>query len=197
MTQVTLTLTKGERVDLTKTNPGLKKAAIGLGWDPRDNGHPFDLDSFALGLTNKKLVDAPGHICYFGSPKVNGKPTVLSGGIEHSGDNLTGVGAGDDETIIVDFSKLPVGVDEIIICVNIYQAPTRGNQNFGMVNNAFIRVYDYETKQEILKFDLTEDYSAFNGMVMGKLYLKDGEWKFQAIGEGKNGDINQIASAYV
>lgn len=189
---VTLNLTKGERVDLTKTNPQLKVAAIGLGWDVRSGGGAeFDLDAFALGLTGKKLVDAPGHICYFGNKK------VMNGSIEHSGDNLTGAGAGDDETIKVDFSKLPAGVDEVVVCVNIFQALSRGNQNFGQVNNAFIRIYDWETKAEILKYDLSEDYSAFNGMVMGKLYLNNGEWKFQAVGEGKNGDINVIAGTFV
>lgn len=189
---VTLNLTKGERVDLTKTNPQLKIAAIGLGWDVRSGaGADFDLDAFALGLTGKKLVNAPGHICYFGNK------SILDRSIEHSGDNLTGAGAGDDETIKVDFSKIPAGVDEIIVCVNIYQAESRGRQNFGQVQNAFIRVYDFETKAEILKYDLSEDYSAFNGMVMGKLYLNNGEWKFQAIGEGKNGDINVIASAFI
>jgi len=200
MTQVnvSLNLTKGERVDLTKSNPGLKIAAIGLGWDVNSaaGGNAYDLDGFALGLTGGKLADATGHICYFGSPKTDNKPSILAGAITHSGDNLTGTGDGDDETILVDFAKLAAGVDQIIICVNIYQAKDRGNQNFGQVNNAFVRVYDWETKAEIMKFDLSEDYSAFNGMVMGKLYLKDGEWKFQAVGEGKNGNINEIAAQY-
>lgn len=194
----TVNLVKGERLDLTKTNPGLKVAAIGLGWDPQSNGHPFDLDSFALALEGGKLKgNLPDNILYFGSPKVNGQPTQLAGALVHSGDNLTGQGAGDDETILVDFSKLPSNITEVVICVNIYQAASRGNQNFGMVNNAFIRVYDNDTKTDILKYDLTEDYSAVNGMVMGKLYLKDGEWKFQAVGTGLNGDINQIAQTFV
>lgn len=194
----TLNLQKGQRVDLTKSNPGLKVAAIGLGWDPRDNGHPFDLDAFALALESGKLKgNLPDNILFFNSPKVDGKPSLLSGALVHSGDNLTGAGAGDDETILVDFAKLPAAITEIVVCVNIYQAASRGNQNFGMVDNAFIRVYDNDTKAEILKYDLTEDFSVANGMVMGKLYLKDGEWRFQAVGEPKNGDINQIAQTFV
>lgn len=194
---MSLDLTKGQRLDLTKTNPGLKIVAFGLGWDPKDNGHPFDLDSFALALKGGKLKgELPDNILYFNSPKKNNFPTLLDGALVHSGDNLTGVGAGDDETITVDLSKLPADVDEVVICVNIYQAPSRGNQNFGMVDNAFVRVYDGDSKNELCKFDLTEDYSAFNAMVMGKMYLKDGEWKFQAIGTGKNGDIVAVATGF-
>lgn len=192
-----LNLTKGERVDLTKTNPGLKIAAIGLGWDANaGTSSAFDLDAFAIGLSGGKVAKPlPESVLYFGSPKVAGKLAILNEGLVHSGDNLTGVGSGDDETILVDFSKLPSNVDEVLICVNVYDAASR-RQNFGMVNNAFIRAYDFETKNEILKFDLTEDYSSFSGMIMGKLYMKDGEWKFQAVGQGANGDINQIAGQY-
>lgn len=193
----TVNLEKGQRVDITKTNPGLKVAAIGLGWDVKAGaGDAFDLDAFGLALQGKKLKELPAHILYFGSPKTANKPQILGGALTHSGDNLTGAGEGDDETILVDFSKLPATVDEIIVCVNIYKAASRNNQNFGQVNNAFVRIYDFDSKAEILKFDLSEDYSAFNGMVMGKLYLKDGEWKFQAVGEGKNGDINEIAQLF-
>ena len=116
-------------------------------------------------------------------------------GVKHYGDNLTGAGDGDDETIGITLSALPDNADEVLVAVNIYQASER-HQNFGQVNNAFIRVYDAESKKELVKYDLTEDYSAFNALVMGKLYKKDGEWKFQAIGEGKNGTIADIAAAY-
>lgn len=193
----TLNLTKGQRLDLTKTNPGLKIAAVGLGWDVKHgSGDDFDLDAFAMALESGKIKSAPADVLFFNSPKVSGKPTLFAGGLVHSGDNLTGAGDGDDETILVDFSKIPSNITEVIIAVNIYEAPAR-HQNFGMIENAFIRIYDFDTKQELCKYDLTEDYSANNGLVMGKLYLKDGEWKFQAIGEGKNGTITEIAQTFM
>lgn len=186
MSDQIVSLEKGERVDLTKTNPGLKVAHVGLGWDVNQaGGAAFDLDAFALILKDGKLFGGKDAIVYF-SHKV-------ASGLEHMGDNLTGVGDGDDETIKVKLADVPG--DEVMICVNIYQAVQR-NQNFGQVKNAFIRVYDADTNQELLKFDLSEDYSKFNAMVMGKLYKKDGEWKFQAVGTGANGDINQIAQPY-
>lgn len=188
-------LSKGQRLDLTKTNPGLKIAAIGLGWDIASSGGDFDLDAFALALENGKIKSAPKDILYFNSPKIDSKPTLFGGGLIHSGDNLTGAGDGDDETMLCEFGKLPSEVTEIIICVNIYEAIAR-RQNFGQVNNAFIRVYDFDTKAEICKYDLSEDYSAFNAMVMGKLYLKDSEWKFQAIGTGDNGTIIDVAKKF-
>ena len=186
----TINLVKGEKVDITKTNPGLKVAAIGLGWDTSGSSSTFDLDAFCLALTAGKLKDAPGHILYFGNLN------VLGGALHHTGDNLTGAGDGDDETMTVNFSKLPAEIDQVIICANIYQAAQK-RQNFGMVNNAFVRIYDFDTKAEIAKFDLSEDASAKSGMVFGKLYLHQGEWKFQAIGETKDGDINQIAAQFV
>ncbi len=183
----TLNLTKGERVDLTKTNPELSVAHVGLGWDTNSgSGAAYDLDAFALVLTNGKLKD-DASIIFF-----NRKTGM---GLEHMGDNLTGVGDGDDETIKVKLSEVPADANEIMIGVNIYQAPER-KQNFGMVNNAFIRIYDAATNKEILKFDLSENYSAFNGMIMGKLYRNEGQWKFQAVGDGKNGTIAEIAYAY-
>lgn len=183
----TINLTKGERVDLTKTNPNLKIAHVGLGWDVNQgNGAAFDLDAFALILAGGKLI-SNNHIVYFNNKQ--------AGGLQHMGDNLTGVGDGDDETIKINLQSLDATADEIIIAVNIYEANTR-KQNFGMANNAFIRIYNAETNQEIIKFDLTENYSAFNGMLMGKLYKKDGEWKFQAMAEGKNGNIVEIATPY-
>ncbi len=189
MSETTVNLTKGERVDLTKTNPGLKVAHVGMGWDVNQgNGPAFDLDVFALVLkTGSKLLGGGDDIIYF-----NHK---TGSGIEHMGDNLTGVGDGDDETMKIKLANVPAAAEEILLCVNIYQATDR-KQNFGMVNNAFIRIYDGETTTEILKFDLTENYSAFTGMVMGKLYRNSGEWKFQAIGEGKNGSITDIANPY-
>ncbi len=184
----TLNMTKGERVDLTKGNPGLKVVKVGLGWDVNaGNGDAFDLDAFAIPLTSGKLADIR-KIVYFNN--------LTGPGIGHSGDNLTGVGDGDDETITVKLAEVEANVDEIVIAINIFDAVNR-KQNFGMVNKAFIRLYNGENPtEELKKFDLSEDYSAFNAMLMGKLYKKDGEWKFQAIGEGKNGNINALADLF-
>jgi tellurium resistance protein TerD len=143
------------------------------------------LDAFAFSLNGGKLVDGKKSILFFGNKKCTG--------MEQGGDNLTGVGDGDDETIKVDLSQLPG--DELLVGVNIYQAESK-RQNFGQVNNAFVRLYDAETNTELMKYDLTEDYSKFTAVVVGKLYKKDGEWKFQALGEGKNGDINALAAPY-
>lgn len=179
-------LEKGQRVDLTKTNPGLNKVNVGLGWDIAGfNAASYDLDAFSFSLNGGKLVDGKKSILFFGNKKCTG--------MEHGGDNLTGQGDGDDETIKVDLSQLPG--DELLIGVNIYQAESK-RQNFGQVNNAFVRLYDAETNTELMKYDLTEDYSKFTAIVVGKLYKKDGEWKFQALGEGKNGDINTLAAPY-
>lgn len=186
--ETVVNLSKGERVDLTKTNPGLKKVNVGLGWDVAGaNAASYDLDAFAISLNGGKLVDGSKSILFFGNKKC--------AGMEHGGDNLTGVGDGDDETIKIDLAALPG--DECLIGVNIYDAVNKGNQTFGQVNNAFGRLYDAETGAELMKYDLSEDYSKYNAIIVGKLYKKDGEWKFQAIGEGKNGNINELAQPYV
>lgn len=186
-TTMALNLVKDQRVDLTKTNPNLTVAHVGLGWDVNaGNSGTFDLDVFAMLLTGGKTADK-SKVVFF-----NNK---VQPGVTHLGDNLTGAGDGDDETIKVEFSKLDPSIDEILVCVNIFEADSK-RQNFGMVNNAFIRVYDGATNGEILKFDLTEDYSGFSGVVMGKLYKHTGEWKFQATGVGVNGNITQIAAPY-
>jgi len=173
-------LVKGQNVSLTKDNPSLTEIGIGLGWDVNSgNGDKFDLDASAFILKNDKLHNGGASIVFF-----NNKTQP---GITHEGDNLTGDGDGDDETINVVFSALPADVDKIQIVVNIFDAQNR-RQNFGMVKNAFVRVYDKTTKNELAKYDLSEDYSANNAVVFGELYKKDNEWKFKAIGEGKNGD---------
>lgn len=185
--ETALSLVKGQKVDLTKTHPGLKKVNAGLGWDVNSgSGDAFDLDAFALALVGGKLTSS-ANVIYF-----NNK---AGAGITHSGDNLTGAGDGDDETIFIDLTQIPSEVDEVLLCVNIYEASSR-RQNFGQVKNSFVRLYDAETQKDLVRYDLNEDYSAFSGIVMGKLYRKDGEWKFQAVGEGRNGDINTFASSF-
>jgi tellurium resistance protein TerD len=192
-----LNLTKGEKIDLTKSNPGLVAFCFGLGWDTnKGTAGAFDLDAFALCLDeNKKLIEGGKGVVYF--------KQLSSLGVSHSGDNLTGDGDGDDEAITLDISKVDPRVKEVLLCVNIYDAANR-RQNFGMVNNAYVRVCDKQngttlkdpTSQKELRFDLSEDYSAFNGMIMAKAYLRNGEWKLEAVGEGKNGGIDAIATGY-
>lgn len=179
-----LNLTKGEKVDLTKTNPGLKTVHVGCGWDASAAGAAADIDAFALLVWDQKTQKT----VFFNNKTEKG--------VEHMGDNLTGAGDGDDETIKINLEQLAPEVEEIVIGANLFQARERGNQNFGQVKKAFIRVYDPSNNQELIKFDLNEDQSTSSGMLLGKLYRKDGEWKFQALAITSNGDINQIASAY-
>jgi tellurium resistance protein TerD len=198
-----VSLNKGEKVDLTKGNPGLSAVVIGLGWDintSKSGGDAFDLDAFALAL-NEQEKTAADRILFFGSPKTgnpaNPKETaILDKSLIHTGDNLTGEGDGDDEQIIIDLSKVPADVNSVLVGVSIYQAAQR-KQNFGMVKNAFIRAVDKASNSEMLKFDLSEDSSKYNTMVLGKVYRHNGEWKFQAVGEGFDGDINTVASKYL
>ncbi|AEP85207.1 TerD family protein [Bacillus spizizenii] len=184
-------LSKGQRIDLTKTNPGLAKAVIGLGWDTNkySGGHDFDLDASAF------LVDAHDNC-------VNDLDFVFynnlehpSGGVIHTGDNRTGEGDGDDEQIIVDFSKIPAHIEKIGITVTIHDAEAR-SQNFGQVSNAFVRVVDEETQNELLRFDLGEDFSIETAVVVCELYRHGGEWKFNAIGSGFSGGLAALCRNY-
>lgn len=187
MQETTLNITKGAKVDLTKTNPGLKIAHVGLGWDINSgNAGSFDLDVFALCLIGGKLTKN-SDVIYFSN-----KTGV---GVTHMGDNLTGAGDGDDETLKFDLNAIPADVNEILIAVNIYDADSR-RQNFGHVRNAYARVYDADTNQEIVRYDLSEDFSSNTGVIVGKIYRHNAEWKFQAEGTGKNGNINQISDGY-
>lgn len=176
-----LDLTKGARIDLTKGNAGLKRIAVGLGWDAKAGGFfgiggsSIDLDAsvFIVNSNGKLVRDG---VVYFGD-KDYGRGVVT-----HSGDNLTGVGAGDDETILIDLTRVPAEVDKFVFAINIYDCRSR-NQHFGQVKNAFIRVYDADTKVELCKFNLTDDYKGYTGLYPGEVYLHNGEWKFKALGE--------------
>jgi tellurium resistance protein TerD len=185
-----LNLTKGERVDITKNNPGMTKLVIGGGWDINKaaSGKSFDLDLSAFLLTNGKLAGNQD-IVYFGAKK------HASGSVELDKDNLTGEGAGDDEKIFVDLLKVPSTINEIVFAINIYKADEKG-QNFGMVSNSFIRVVNAADNAQLAKYDPSEDFSTFTSLIAGKLYSKDGEWKFQAIGEGAKGTIADIAKKF-
>jgi tellurium resistance protein TerD len=186
-----INLSKGAKVDLTKTNPGVKAFQVGLGWNPNSaaNAQPFDIDvsAFVLGENGKLISDK--HFIFYNNLKSE------NGLIEHTGDNRTGEGEGDDESLIVDFSKATGDEKSIVFVTSIHDAAAK-NQNFGQISGSFIRVLDKATGSEILKFDLNEDYSSETAMVFGKLYSRDGEWKFEAIGEGKKEGLQFYLDTY-
>jgi tellurium resistance protein TerD len=179
-----LNLEKGERLDLTKDRPGLKRIAVACGWDAKKAGFfggganvDCDLSAFILDANGKLVRDG---VVYFGDRD------YARGAIKHSGDNLTGAGDGDDETVWVDLKSLPSEVAKVMFAINIYDCRSRG-QHFGLVKNAFIRVYDADNKtDELCRFNLTENFSGFTGLYPGSVYLNNGEWKFQALGEASN-----------
>ncbi|MDE6520800.1 MAG: TerD family protein [Ruminococcus sp.] len=184
-------LTKGQKVDLTKTNPGLKKIIVGLGWDVNkyDGGSDFDLDAAAfLTKENGKVGDDSDFIFYSNT-------THASGSVIHTGDNLTGVGDGDDEQIKVDLESVPAEISKIDFTVTIYDADTR-HQNFGQVSNAYIRVMNEATGEELIRYDLGEDYSIETAIIVGELYRNGTEWKFNAIGSGFQGGLKALCQNF-
>ena len=185
-----INLQKGQKVELKKSDgSSLKRVVVGLGWDMAVSGRAIDCDASAFACKNGKLTDK-NDIVYFGHL------THKSGSIVHTGDNLTGAGEGDDEQIIVDFSKLPSDYDKIVFVVNIYQAVAR-KQNFGMIENAFIRIVDAESNTELCKYNLSENYDGMTAMIFGEIYLRNGQWKFNAIGQGtKDTDISELAARF-
>ncbi|MBS5144759.1 MAG: TerD family protein [Butyricicoccus pullicaecorum] len=184
-------LQKGQKVSLTKGNPGLTKVVVGVGWDINqyDTGASFDLDSSAFLLKADGKVSASEDFVFYGNLK------HPSGAVEHMGDNLTGAGEGDDEQMRIDLSKVPESIEKIAFTVTIYDAETR-NQNFGQVNNAFVRIYNEETGEEMMRYDLGEDFSIETAAVFGELYRNNGEWKFNAIGSGFYGGLAALCANY-
>lgn len=186
-----VSLSKGQKVDLTKGNPGLVKVIVGLGWDTNkySGGFDFDLDAsaFLVGTNGKVASDAD--FIFYNNLK------HPSGGVIHTGDNRTGDGDGDDEEIIIDFSKLPAVVDKVGISVTIFDAIKRG-QNFGQVSNAYVRIVDAATRVEVLRYDLAEDFSIETAIVVCELYRYSGEWKFSAIGSGWQGGLEALCKNY-
>ncbi len=185
-----ISLSKGQKVDLTKTNPGLTKVQIGLGWDVNkyDGGSAFDLDAAAFLLNSNEKVRDQGDFIFYGNL------SHASGAVVHAGDNLTGGGDGDDEQIMIDLSKVPADVQKIDFTVTIYQAEER-RQNFGQVSNAYIRVMDDSCK-ELIRYDLGEDFSIETAVVVGELYRNGSEWKFNAIGSGFQGGLKALCANY-
>lgn len=186
-----INLQKGQKVDLTKGNPGLKKLLVGLGWDVNhyDGGADFDLDAAAFMLAENGKVPTQDEFVFYGNL------THKSEAVTHMGDNLTGEGEGDDEQIKVDLTKIPANVTKIAFTVTIYEAETR-HQNFGQVSNSFIRIVDEMTNQEILRYDLGEDFSIETAIVVGELYKYGSEWKFNAIGSGFQGGLAALCANY-
>lgn len=186
-----INLSKGQKVDLTKGNPGLKKIMVGLGWDVNafDSGYDFDLDAAAFMTGDNGKCPTEKEFVFYGNLEHS------SGAVKHMGDNLTGAGDGDDEQIQVDLSLIPSNVSKIAFTVTIYDAEAR-RQNFGQVSNAFIRIVDEATGQELIRYDLGEDFSIETAVVVGELYRNNGEWKFNAIGSGFQGGLAALCAHY-
>lgn len=184
-------LRKGQKVSLSKGNPGLRNVGVGLGWDINrfDTGSDFDLDASAF------LVDQSGRVTRQDDFVFYGNATHPSNSVRYMGDNTSGVGDGDDETIKVDLSLIPSNIVKIIFTVTIYDAETR-RQNFGQVENAFIRVYNDDNGEELVRYDLTEDFSIETAVVLGELYKHGDEWKFNAIGSGYQGGLAALCANY-
>lgn len=209
---MTINLQKGQKIDLTKDGApggaGLSRVMVGLGWDEAQRGGGF-LSGLLGGGSSGQDIDCDASVILCGS---NGKvvsTTVKeslvfygnlrhsSGAIVHQGDNLTGAGEGDDEQIMVDLSAIPSYIDKLVFIVNIYDANVRG-QHFGMIQNCFIRLVDMSNNRELCRFNLSENYNGMTGMIVGEIYRKNGEWKFNAIGQpvASASRVTDIVEAY-
>ncbi len=186
-----VSLRKGQKVDLTKGRPSLKKVLIGLGWDTNkyDGGFDLDLDAAAFLLGEGGKVTSDDDFVFYNNLKHK------RGSVEHMGDNLTGAGEGDDEEIKIDLEKVPAQFQKIDFTVTIYDADVR-KQTFGQVSNAYIRVVDDMTGEELIRYDLGEDFSVETAVVVGEIYRHNGEWKFNAIGSGWSGGLAALGRNY-
>jgi tellurium resistance protein TerD len=182
-----ISLEKGQKVDLTKGNANLVKIVIGLGWDTNryDGAHDFDLDAaaFLVGVSGK--VNKDEDFVFYNNLKHESDSVI------HQGDNLTGEGEGDDEQIFVDLSKVPSNVQKIAFTVTIHDAEAR-RQNFGQVSNAFIRIFNDDNQEELIRYDLGEEFSVETAVVVGELYRLGHDWKFSAIGSGFKGGLRAL-----
>ncbi|MBM7654832.1 TerD family protein [Neobacillus cucumis] len=186
-----VSLSKGQKVDLTKTNPGLTSVVVGLGWDTNkyDGGNDFDLDSsvFLLG-ENGKVTNEADFVFY-------NNPQGANGAVVHTGDNRTGAGDGDDEQVKINLSDVPANIQRIAFTITIHEADKR-NQNFGQVSNSYARIFNEATGEELIRYDLGEDFSIETAIVVGELYRHNGEWKFSAIGSGYQGGLAALATDF-
>lgn len=185
-----VSLSKGGNVSLSKEAPGLTKVRVGLGWDARvTDGQAFDLDASVFLLADSGKVRSDADFVFYNNK--NG----ANGAVQHQGDNLTGVGEGDDEVVIVDLAGLSADIQKLSFAVTVHEAESR-RQNFGMVSNAFIRVVNDGDGREIARYDLSEDASTEAAMVFGEVYRHSGEWKFKAVGQGFNGGLGPLAASF-
>ena len=185
-----VSLEKGGNVSLEKVAPGMSKMLVGLGWDERvTDGAEFDLDASIFMLKSDGKVRADNDFIFYKNL------TSSDGSVVHQGDNRTGDGEGDDEAIKIDLSKVPANVDKISVTVTIHDAVGRG-QNFGQVANAFIRIVNDDSNEEVARYDLSEDYSIETAMIFGEIYRHNGEWKFKAVGQGFEGGLKALAVGF-
>lgn len=188
---MSINLSKGERVNLSKESPGLTQAGIGLGWDinTTDTGSAFDLDASVFMLGNNGKIPTEQYFVFYNNL------TSPDGSVQHSGDSRTGEGSGDDELIQIDLAKVDQVIQEVLFVVTIHEADAR-RQNFGQVRNSFIRIYDTTTELEIAKYELEEDFSRETALEFGRLYRKDNDWRFQAVGQGYNSGLQGFVDKY-
>jgi len=185
-----INLQKGGNVNLSKEAPGIAKMIIGLGWDARvTDGAAFDIDGSAFLLKADGKVRADIDMIFYNNLKSS------DGSVTHTGDNRTGAGDGDDESVVVDLAKVPADVDKIAVCVTIHDAEAR-KQNFGMVAKAYVRCVNENGNTEIARFDLSEDGSTETAMVFGEIYRNGADWKFKAIGQGYKGGLGPLAASF-
>ncbi|MBM7690916.1 tellurium resistance protein TerD [Peribacillus deserti] len=186
-----ISLSKGQKVDLTKSNPGLQNIVVGLGWDVNkyDGGNDFDLDSSVFLLNASGKCDSEKDFIFFNNL------VGANGAVEHTGDNLTGDGDGDDEQVKINLSQVPATIEKITFTITIHDAEAR-NQNFGQVSNAFARIFNPANGEELIRYDLGEDFSIETAVVVGELYRHSGEWKFNAIGSGYQGGLASLVRDY-
>ncbi len=185
-----ISLSKGGNVNLSKEAPGLNKIVVGLGWDARaTDGAAFDLDASAFLVKLDGKVRSDSDFCFYNNKVVG------DGAVEHTGDNTTGAGEGDDETVKVELSKIPADLDKVVFAVTIHDADAR-KQNFGQVNHAFIRIINEDGGQEIARYDLSEDASIETAMIFGEIYRVGTDWKFKAVGQGFAGGLGPLAASF-
>jgi tellurium resistance protein TerD len=185
-----ISLQKGGNVNLSKEAPTMSKMVVGLGWDTRaTDGAAFDLDAVGFVLSGAGKVRADSDFIFFNN-KQNAEGSVV-----HGGDNRTGDGDGDDETIMIDLSKMPADVEKVAVCVVIYDAEGR-KQNFGQVSRAYVRILNDANQQEVARYDLSEDGSTEAAMIFGEVYRNGGDWKFKAVGQGFKGGLGPLAGSY-
>ncbi|MEL6927003.1 MAG: TerD family protein [Cyanobacteria bacterium J06600_6] len=188
-----INLSKGERISLEKVAPGLAKIFIGLGWDINvtDTGGDFDIDGSIFLLDGNEKLISDKHFIFYN----NLKSPDPDQSIQQRGDNRTGAGEGDDEVIDVNLKTIPPEVEKVALTVTIHEADKR-QQNFGQVSNAFVRIVNCENDEEIIRYDLTEDFSVETALIMAELYRKDGEWRMNAVGAGYGGGLPALVERY-